>query len=103
VRIVTRRLLVPAILVLVFLAGIAWLAQRALHDPLKLPPAGYLLDVPMGSSLQSVATRLQAEGILPYPMIVVAYGRITGMAGAIRAGSTRLLQEQAPTACCCCW
>ncbi len=82
----TRRLLAAAALTLILLGGMTWLAGRELRDPLKLPAMGYLLDVPSGSSLQAVAMRLKAQGILRYPAIMVGYGRLTGMAGAIKAG-----------------
>lgn len=78
-------------------AGAGWLGRTALREPLHLPEAGYVLEVPAGASLRSVTTRLGEEGILAHPRIVLTYGRISGMAGAIKAGEYQVVPGTTPT------
>ena len=86
-----RRLLLLGALVLPLLALLGWNAQRSLSAPMQVPGTGYLLDVPAGSSLQSVAARLEEEGILASPWLLSAYGRLTGTAGNIKAGEYEIV------------
>jgi UPF0755 protein len=82
----TRRLLLAA-LALALVAGAAALAAReVLNMPLRTPADGLALDVPAGTSVAALGARLDAEGVYPYPQVFAAYARITGQAGAIKAG-----------------
>jgi UPF0755 protein len=62
------------------------LGQRWLNAPLRIPQSGYTLDLPSGTSLQTLAERLRAAGVLDHPLLLVAYGRLTGDAGSLKAG-----------------
>jgi len=69
-------------------AGAAgWLAYRAYTQPLTFPGNSIAFDVRTGSSLTAVARDLGAAGVLPYPITLVALGRIKGVDRAIKAGS----------------
>ncbi|MCC7257445.1 MAG: endolytic transglycosylase MltG [Gammaproteobacteria bacterium] len=81
-----RRLLLVAIAALALAGAAAWFARTALREPLSLPDSGYVLEVPAGASLRSVVLRLKEEGVLEHPRIVLAYGRLTGLAAGIKAG-----------------
>ncbi len=60
--------------------------QRRWQQPLSLPEAEFVLLVEPGDSLSSLANRLQRDGIYPDPLLIRAYGRITGIDQQIRHG-----------------
>jgi UPF0755 protein len=80
---------------LTFLLGLAVVAALALgalawhwyHAPLTLPRTPFDFDVPAGATLSSVARRLQAQGVLPHPIGLVALARATHADRTIKAGS----------------
>jgi len=74
-----------ALLVAAIVLG-AVLGQRWLNEPMNVPPSGYALDLPTGTSLQSLAGNLAEKGILAHPLLLTVYGRLTGEAGAMKAG-----------------
>jgi len=88
-----RRLLL--ILILLGLCGLAAVreVERRWQQPLDVPPGGSTLTVAAGDSLRSVVNKLNGEGILPYPNLVVLYGRWTGLDQQIKRGEY-LLPEQ---------
>jgi len=51
-----------------------------------------------GSTLRSVATQLQRQGLLQHPYAFVAIGRLLGKAGQVKAGSYSLEQATTPYA-----
>ncbi len=65
-------------------AGLAW---REYHRPLPLPQAPFAFEVRPGTSLSLVARELEAAGVLPQPLALVALARIRGADRAIKAGS----------------
>jgi UPF0755 protein len=73
-----------------------WTAWEVLHRPLQLPDTAYMLDVALGDSLRSVASRLQQDGLLERPAVLVAYGRVTGLAGRIKAGEYEIKSGVTP-------
>ena len=82
----TRRLLVVGLLAVALVAGVLILGQTMLNEPMKIPPAGYPLELAAGTSLEALAARLGAEGVLPYPWLLTVYGRLTGEAADLKAG-----------------
>jgi len=82
----TRPLLACGLLLVSLAAGALVITHRLLNQPMKLPPAGYALDVPVGTSLRRLAGRLGAQGVLGYPRMLTAYGRVTGLADEVKAG-----------------
>lgn len=87
-----RRLLLVALGAGLVLAG--WLAWFALGR-LSLPQTPFAFEVQPGSSVRSVARQLSAAGLLREPWSLVALVRLTGKAGAVKAGN--YLLEQPPT------
>jgi UPF0755 protein len=83
---VTGRVLGTGAVLLCVLALAFGLGQRWLNAPLRIPQSGYTLDLPSGTSLQTLAERLRAAGVLDHPLLLVAYGRLTGDAGSLKAG-----------------
>ena len=70
----------------------SWLAQ-----PFGQDAAGYVLDVPPGSSVQTVARQLAADGILAHPRWLELQARLAGQATRIRAGEYELSATTTPT------
>jgi len=85
------RKLILALLVAVLATLVAWRElERRWQQPLPLPVAGFELTVAPGESLRRVATRLHAEGVLPYPDLLVLYARWRGVDQQIKHGEYRL-------------
>ncbi|RMD78890.1 MAG: endolytic transglycosylase MltG, partial [Gammaproteobacteria bacterium] len=76
-------LLLPAAVVLGLAAADLW---RQVHRPLALGARPVVVELPRGSSLQDLAGRLQALGVLERPRALVWWGRWRGLAGRLQAG-----------------
>jgi peptidoglycan lytic transglycosylase G len=86
-----KRLLVAVLvlLVLVAVAGYQIVMERW-QQALPVPESGYTVVVRSGDSLRSVAARLHDDNVLPYPRLLQAYGRWTGLDAQIKRGEYRL-------------
>ncbi|MFV0277647.1 MAG: endolytic transglycosylase MltG, partial [Parahaliea sp.] len=72
--------LLLGLLALAFLAAFAFHAvQQRWHEPLAVGSQGRLFEVRTGDTLRSVAGRLRDEDIFGHPLLLIAYGRYTGM------------------------
>jgi UPF0755 protein len=89
-------LLVAAALLIGAAAVALVLGQRWLNQPLAIPAAGYSLDLAAGTSLRALAAKLEREGILDRPSLLVAYGRLTGQAGELKAGEYAIAPGTSP-------
>jgi UPF0755 protein len=85
-----RRALLSLLVLGLIGSAAVWWFNYVIHAPMPLAQEGYELDVERGTSLRLLATRLGAEGILPYPRAFSAYGRLTGQAARIQAGEYEL-------------
>jgi UPF0755 protein len=65
--------------------------ERRWQEPLAVPEDGLVLAVAQGESLRAVANRLQGEGVLPHPNLLIAYGRWTGIDQQIKHGEYLLV------------
>jgi len=81
-----RKTLQAGVVLLAAGVGAIWWFNGALHEPLRLPEAGYTLEVARGSSLRSVAGQLTDADILRHPRVLSWYGRLTGQAERVQAG-----------------
>src|SRR5690606_16337185 len=81
-----------ALLVVLLIAGAAfgWLSYRWLHTQIPDLRAAVTYEMPRGASLRSVARDLHQRGVIDRPEIWVAAARLTGKAGALKAGEYRL-------------
>lgn len=85
-----------------FLVALAVILTTAIHTaaslsrPMNLPEGGYVLDIPSGMSLQALSAKLRAESILPNPVVLVLYGRLSGKAEQIKAGEYDLVVGTTP-------
>lgn len=92
-----RALLITGLLALVAVAvAAAGAARYGLQRPLALPQANYRVEVPAGSTLRDVTGQLAAAGVLRWPWLLNAYGRLTGAASRIRAGEYELSGQVTP-------
>ena len=77
-----------AVLLVLIVAG--WLAveevKRRWQEPLAVPEGGFPVTVAAGDSLRKVVNSLHEAGVLPYPDLVVLYGRWTGVDQQIKRG-----------------
>lgn len=84
-----RRALFPLILVALIIAAVVGVdAYRHLYQPLPLTSAAQYQLLP-GTALQTVASQLQAEGILKRPVYFVVYARFKGAGSRLQAGEYR--------------
>ncbi len=90
------RIVAAGACLLAALAIVAVSGQRLLNEPLNIPLAGYSLEVSAGMSLKLLAARLESEEVLPYPAVLTVYGRISGMAGSIKAGEYEIASGTTP-------
>lgn len=67
--------------------------QRRWEQPLAIPPEGFALTVAAGDSLRAVANRLHAQGHMPYPDLLILYGRWSGLDQQIKRGEYLLPQD----------
>lgn len=77
-------------LALVALLLLGWAALHEVHQrweqPLAIPPEGFAMTVAAGDSLRAVANRLHAQGPMPYPNLLILYGRWSGLDQQIKRG-----------------
>src|SRR5687768_2316588 len=71
-------------------AGIAWWAYSWLHGEIANLQAPVTYEVPRGASLRSVARELRQRGVIERPQVWIAAARISGKAGALKAGEYRI-------------
>lgn len=60
--------------------------QRRWEQALPIPPDGIVLTVSPGDSLRAVANRMHAQGLMPYPNLLILYGRWSGLDQQIKRG-----------------
>ena len=72
------------------------LALRELRErwaeELNIPADGFVLTIAQGDSLRTVVDALHAAGVVPFPDLLVLYGRWTGADQQIKRGEYRLQQ-----------
>jgi len=60
--------------------------ERRWQQPLTLPPEGLPLLVQSGETLRAVANRLQKDGVMRHPQLLIFYARWTGADQQIKRG-----------------
>ncbi len=91
---VAKLRLLVLILLLIALAGGAWLYQFA-HRALPLPATPFQFNLKPGSTLKSVARQLTQANVLTEPWSFIALARALGKGAQIKAGDYEL--DSAPT------
>jgi UPF0755 protein len=71
-------------------AALAWSSYRWLHAEIAELRAPVVYEVPRGASLRSVARDLHQRGVIDRPQVWIGAARMTGKAGALKAGEYRL-------------
>lgn len=66
--------------------------ERRWEQPLAIHTGGLVLTVDAGDSLRAVTNQLQEDGVMPYPQLLLLYGRWTGMDAQIKRGEYQLHQ-----------
>src|ERR671911_564713 len=89
-----RRLLRILVLLVVLAAigagAIAWWSNKWLQQPIAGLQEKTTFEVHRGASTRSVATSLNARGLLDQPQVWVAWSRLTRSDGALKAGEYEL-------------
>lgn len=76
-----------AIVILAVSIGLVWQeARKRWEEPLVIEAESLRLMVAPGDRLRSVVDELQAEGVMPYPYLLLAYARWTGLDERIKRG-----------------
>nr|WP_205616995.1 endolytic transglycosylase MltG [Pelomicrobium methylotrophicum] len=86
-------LLLGALLIFCVVAG--WKGVR-LFLPAELPRSPHEFEVRAGASLRSIASEMEAEGLVPDAWSFVMLARLLGKAGAIKAGSYEFTSPISP-------
>ncbi len=77
-------------LLLLVVAAVGLLAtlafERWLQTPLTLPGGAYLLEVPAGATVTSVARQLERDGVLRAGWLLILQARVSGQSRRLRAG-----------------
>lgn len=85
------RPLLSLLVLLVLLAGAGALElQRRWQTPLRVDGDGLLFRVERGDTLRGIANRLAGEGVLADPLLLIAYGRLTGQDASLHRGEYRI-------------
>lgn len=87
--------MIRKLLVLVVVLGVVGvLARQELRErwseELAIPADGFVLTIEQGDSLRSVIDALHKAGVVPFPDLIVLYGRWTGLDQQIKRGEYRL-------------
>ena len=81
-----KRLLFVFMLFAACAALLAWQVKDRWEQALKIPSAGYALEVASGQTLKSVASLLEQDGVYAYPWLIRLYGRYSGLDQSIKRG-----------------
>ncbi len=85
-----RRIFISVIVMILLaamvLAAYGWMVWQRMQQPLNLPSAGVVYDVPKGATLRSLAHDLQARGLLSHPYDLEIWGRWIEPGEPIKAG-----------------
>src|SRR5690606_17058736 len=73
-----------------------WWAHRWLEAPLAGLDARTVFEIDRGASLRAVAQDLHTLGLLEYPDVWIAWARLSGQAGKLRAGEYALTPGVSP-------
>jgi UPF0755 protein len=66
--------------------GTVWWADRWLDQPLPSSNKQIIVEVPSGTTMRKLGTRLQEQGQITHPQVWVIWARLTGRAGGLKAG-----------------
>jgi UPF0755 protein len=89
-RRVLRILVLLLILAAIGVGAVAWWGNKWLQQPIAGLQEKTTFEVPRGASTRSVATALNARGLLDQPQVWVAWSRITRSDSALKAGEYEL-------------
>lgn len=91
-----RRLLIAVVVALALVLAAALWARNYLATPLAIPADDYHLEVAPGMAWSAVTRVLALDGITPWPVVLRAYGQLTGQASRIKAGEYQLAPGTTP-------
>lgn len=77
-------------------AAILYLSYRDLHSPVQHNKAGQYIEIPRGSSPSTIIERLQNEGVIRRSWPLLAYIKLKGLGGKLKAGEYRFPSPISP-------
>lgn len=96
----TKRLFKPALLLLLILiltaSGLLFWCYRDLHTPLSHSKADDYIEIPRGSTPTAIIERLQKEGVIRRTWPLLAYLKLRGLGGKLKAGDYRFPSPISP-------
>ena len=94
-----RRLMLLALIVLLAGGGFAlWCRQRVITPYRGFASDELFVDLPPGSSLSSISSRLADAGVIPDPWTFRVAARVTGADRRLKAGEYRFAEASSPSA-----
>ena len=88
-----RWLTASMLLSLLMAVFVATELQRRWELPLAVPAEGFPLTVEQGDSLRSVVRDLKDAGVVQHPLLLLAYGRWSGLDAAMKRGEYHLPRD----------
>ncbi len=89
-------LLTTVLVMLVISIGSVTAFRAWLNQPMGQVAAGYVLEIPPGTPVSSVARQLARDGLLDYPRLLSLQAQLAGQATQIRAGEYELSAGTTP-------
>ena len=89
-RFLLRAIILMTLLAVVLGAVAFFWTQRWLETPIATLTAPVTFEAPRGASLRSVALSLREKDVLRHPEVWIGWVRLTGQAGALKAGEYEL-------------
>jgi UPF0755 protein len=96
VKVLTRLLAIVVIAFAILGSGLWFDYSAFLKRPVVLPDEGLIIDIPRGTSLRGLASRMTDEGILSHPYYLIALAYLQGDQSRIKAGEFELTAGMTP-------
>ena len=95
-RALLRALLALCLVALLAAGGLYLWARQWIETPVAGLEAPVAFEVARGATLRSVAASLEKQGMLDQPRAWIAWARLTGRAGGLKAGEYELRPGMSP-------
>ena len=92
-----KKFLSAVFLLVIIAAGAAWWGQQLLRTPYKsFAEPEIFVEIPGGTGVAAIASRLSDAGVVPHPLIFRAAVRLAGVDKRLRAGEYRFADAATP-------
>lgn len=92
-----KKFLAAVFLLIIIAAGGAWWGQQLLRTPYKsFAGPEVFVEIPAGTGVAAIASRLSEAGVVPHPLIFRAAVRLAGVDKRLQAGEYRFADAATP-------